>query len=70
MNGFPKTDATEVNATGSFPIRNGQTTGSFTVTPLTTLKGTVNQEADPLGVLGLDSLQHARPFHAPHWITQ
>jgi hypothetical protein len=44
VNGVPKTDTVDVNATGSFPVRNGQTTGSFTVSPLTTLTCTGNQE--------------------------
>jgi len=43
VNGVPKTDTTDVNATGSFPIRNGQTTGSFTISPLSKLTCTGNQ---------------------------
>lgn len=43
VNGVPKTETTQVNATGTFPVRNGQTTGSFTIAPLTTLTCTGNQ---------------------------
>ena len=43
VNGVPKTETIAVNATGSFPVRNGQTTGSFTVSPLSTLECTGNQ---------------------------
>ena len=50
VQGVPKTDVTNVDATGSFPIRNGQTTGSFTVSPLTTLTCTGNQQVRILSV--------------------
>jgi len=32
-----KQETIEVNSTETFPVRNGQTTGSFTITPLSTL---------------------------------
>ncbi len=50
VNGVPKTDTTNVNASDSFPIRNGQTTGKFVVSPLTTLKCTGSQVARVLSV--------------------
>jgi hypothetical protein len=43
VNGVPKSETINVNATGSFPVRNGQTTGSFTIAPLSTLTCTGNQ---------------------------
>jgi hypothetical protein len=43
VNGVPKTETNDVNATGTFDVRNGQTTGSFTVSPLSTLTCTGNQ---------------------------
>jgi hypothetical protein len=43
VNGVPKSETTNVNATGTFPVRNGQTTGSFTIAPLSTLTCTGNQ---------------------------
>jgi hypothetical protein len=43
VNGVPKSDTTSVNATGTFPVSNGQTTGSFTVSPLSTLTCTGSQ---------------------------
>jgi hypothetical protein len=43
VNGVPKTETNNVNATGTFPVRNGQTTGSLTVSPLSTLTCTGNQ---------------------------
>ena len=42
VNGVPKSETIAVNATGTFPVRNGQTTGSFTISPLTTLQCTGN----------------------------
>ena len=33
-----------VNATGTFPVRNGQTTGSLTIAPISTLTCTGNQQ--------------------------
>ncbi|WOP17743.1 hypothetical protein [Raineyella sp. LH-20] len=50
VNGVPKTDTTTVNTTGTFPVRNGQVTGSFTVSPLTTLTCTGKQEVRILSV--------------------
>lgn len=43
VNGVPKTDTTHVDTTESFPVRNGQVTGSITVEPLTTLTCTGKQ---------------------------
>lgn len=43
VNGVPKSETIDVNATGTFPVRNGQTTGSLTIAPLTTLTCTGNQ---------------------------
>jgi hypothetical protein len=43
VNGVPKTETIDVNATGTFPVRNGQTTGSLTVSPISTLECTGNQ---------------------------
>ena len=47
---MPKSETINVNASGTFPVRNGQTTGSFTVSPLTTLTCTGNQQARLLSV--------------------
>jgi hypothetical protein len=43
VNGVPKSETINVNATGTFDVRNGQTTGSLTVSPLSTLECTGNQ---------------------------
>jgi hypothetical protein len=43
VNGVPKSETVNVNATGTFDVRNGQTTGSLTVSPLSTLDCTGNQ---------------------------
>jgi hypothetical protein len=43
VNGVPKTETIDVNATGTFPVRNGQTTGTLTVSPISTLQCTGNQ---------------------------
>ena len=43
VNGVPKSDTTQVNATGTFPVSNGQTTGSFTISPLSSLTCTGSQ---------------------------
>ena len=43
VNGVPKTDTTNVDAGGTFPVRNGQTTGSISVSPLSTLTCTGKQ---------------------------
>lgn len=45
VNGVPKQETINVNATGTFDVRNGQTTGSLSVSPLSTLTCTGNQEA-------------------------
>jgi hypothetical protein len=37
INGVPKFEQVTVNATETFPVRNGQVTGVFTVEPLSTL---------------------------------
>ena len=44
VNGVPKSETVNVNATGTFPVRIGQTTGSLTVEPLSTLTCTGNQQ--------------------------
>ena len=44
VQGQPKSETIGVNTTGTFPVRNGQTTGSLTVSPLSTLTCTGNQE--------------------------
>ena len=43
VSGVPKSETINVNATGTFPVRNGQTTGSLTVAPISTLQCTGNQ---------------------------
>jgi hypothetical protein len=43
VNGVPKSETIAVNATGTFPVRNGQTTGSLTIAPISTLTCTGNQ---------------------------
>ena len=50
VNGVPKSETTDVNTTGTFPVRNGQTTGSLTVSPLSTLECTGNQHVVILSV--------------------
>ena len=50
VNGQPKSEVIDVNVTGTFPVRNGQTTGSLSVSPLSTLKCTGNQEVRILAV--------------------
>jgi len=44
VQGVPKTETIDVNATGTFPVRNGQTTGSLTIAPISTLQCTGNQQ--------------------------
>jgi len=44
VQGVPKQETINVNATGTFDVRNGQTTGSLTVSPLSTLTCTGNQQ--------------------------
>ena len=50
VNGVPKSEEITVNTTGTFPVRNGQVTGSLSVTPLSTLTCTGNQEVRILSV--------------------
>jgi hypothetical protein len=50
VNGVPKSETNSVNQSGEFPVRNGQTTGSFTVTPLSTLTCTGSQRVRILEV--------------------
>jgi hypothetical protein len=50
VNGVPKQETVNVDATGTFPVRNGQTTGSLTVSPLSTLTCTGNQQVRILSV--------------------
>jgi hypothetical protein len=44
VNGVPKQESIHVDATGTFDVRNGQVTGSLSVTPLSTLTCTGSQE--------------------------
>ena len=50
VNGVPKSEQVDVNVTGTFPVRNGQVTGSLTVEPLSTLTCTGNQRVRILAV--------------------
>ena len=50
VQGVPKSETIDVNVTGTFPVRNGQTTGSLTVSPLTTLTCTGSQRPRLLSV--------------------
>jgi hypothetical protein len=50
VNGVPKQETVDVDVTGSFPVRNGQTTGSLTVSPLSTLTCTGSQQVRILDV--------------------
>jgi len=50
VEGVPKQDTIEVNATGTFDVRNGQVTGFFEISPLSTLTCTGKQEARVLSV--------------------
>jgi hypothetical protein len=43
VNGVPKSETTDVNASGEFDVRNGSVTGSLTISPLSTLTCTGNQ---------------------------
>jgi hypothetical protein len=43
VNGVPKSETVNVSVSGTFPVRNGQTTGSLTVSPISTLTCTGNQ---------------------------
>ena len=44
VNGVPKSDTVTVNSTETFPVRNGSVTGTFTVSPLSPLTCTGNQQ--------------------------
>ena len=46
VNGVPKSEQVNVNATETFPVRNGSVTGAITVSPLSTLKCTGNQHVE------------------------
>jgi hypothetical protein len=50
VNGVPKSETIDVDVTGTFPVRNGQTTGALTVEPLSTLTCTGNQSVRILSV--------------------
>jgi hypothetical protein len=50
VQGVPKQETINVNVTGTFPVRNGQTTGSLTVSPLSTLTCTGSQHVVILDV--------------------
>jgi hypothetical protein len=50
VQGVPKKETTNVNASGTFPVRNGQTTGSLSVSPLSTLTCTGSQQVRILSV--------------------
>ena len=50
VNGVPKQETVDVNVGGTFDVRNGQTTGSLTVSPLSTLTCTGKQEVRILDV--------------------
>ena len=50
VNGVPKSEQVDVDVTGTFPVRNGQVTGSLTVEPLSTLTCTGNQQVRILDV--------------------
>jgi hypothetical protein len=50
VNGVPKHEEISVNATGTFDVRNGQVTGSLSITPLSTLTCTGNQHVEILNL--------------------
>jgi hypothetical protein len=50
VNGVPKHETVDVDVTGTFDVRNGQTTGSLTVSPLSTLTCTGSQHVVILDV--------------------
>jgi hypothetical protein len=50
VQGVPKSETIDVNVTGTFDVRNGQTTGSLTVSPLSTLTCTGSQQVRILSV--------------------
>ena len=43
VNGVPKSETNNADATGTFPVRNGSVTGSLSVSPLSTLTCTGSQ---------------------------
>jgi hypothetical protein len=50
VNGVPKSETNNVSQSGTFDVRNGQTTGSFTISPLSTLTCTGSQRVRILDV--------------------
>ena len=50
VQGVPKSETVDVNVSGTFPVRNGQVTGSLTVSPLSTLTCTGSQQVRILSV--------------------
>jgi hypothetical protein len=50
VNGVPKQETVDVDVSGTFPVRNGSVTGSLTVSPLSTLTCTGNQQVRILSV--------------------
>ena len=50
VNGVPKSEQVDVDAEGTFPVRNGSVTGSITESPLSTLTCTGNQHVEILAV--------------------
>jgi hypothetical protein len=50
VNGVPKQETVDVDVSGTFDVRNGQVTGSLTVSPLSTLTCTGNQHVEILSV--------------------
>jgi hypothetical protein len=50
VQGVPKSEQVDVDVSGSFPVRNGSVTGSLTVSPLSTLTCTGNQQVRILDV--------------------
>jgi hypothetical protein len=46
VNGVPKQETVDVNASKTFDVRNGSVTGSITVSPLSTLTCTGNQHVE------------------------
>ena len=56
VNGVPKSEQVDVDAEGTFPVRNGSVTGSITVSPLSTLICSGNQHVEILAVTFVLSL--------------
>ena len=50
MNGVPKQETVTINETEPLPVRNGQTTGSIMISPLSTLTCTGSQQVRILDV--------------------